>query len=388
MPFVSSFVAFVFPAGHTWLCVSVPLWPIRLRAGRGAAGADKRSAHRRLRPRAGYAQPVQHPYPRGHPDLRHRGADDHRRQDERRPAAGRGSPVAGQRRRGAAPGRRDGRDVEAPSGCDLARRHAVHVGRRQIHRRGDQRPGLQPREHGRLRSHLVGGHARSAHRGRALQGDLRAVCVAVRPRHPSAARPAGPRYRSRERLQSRAARHRPLPRCRMEERRVHPARAGGQVLARAAGAGDQADPVSLRRQHQHPDQPAQDRRSAPRRDVPGGQAPRGRRDSRRHRSPHAGQRLRARDAQPAPHRRVQGRARPPRVDARHRSRADREIDPRRPGADHARADSAGVVGLHRRHGSLPLRRRHARGRCSTKPAGASPRRAACARRTAHRSRSR
>ena len=92
------------------------------------------------------------------------------------------------------------------------------------------------------------------------------------------------------------------------------------LLARRRVPADQADPVSLRRQHQHAHQPAQDRRSAPGRDVPVGQAPRGRGDSRRDGPPHAWQRLRARHAQRAPRRRVQGRARPPRVDARDRPR--------------------------------------------------------------------
>ena len=53
----------------------------------------------------------------------------------------------------------------------------------QVHRRRDQRPELQPREHRRLRSHRVGGHAGSADGDRALQGDLRAVRHPVHPRH-------------------------------------------------------------------------------------------------------------------------------------------------------------------------------------------------------------
>ena len=41
-------------------------------------------------------------------------------------------------------------------GVDVARRPAVHVRRREVHRGRDQRPELQPREHRRVRSH----HAR------------------------------------------------------------------------------------------------------------------------------------------------------------------------------------------------------------------------------------
>ena len=54
---------------------------------------------------------------------------------------------------------------------------------------------------------------------------------------------------------------------------------------------------------------------------------------------------------------------------RARSRAVRAHDPRRPGAGRARADSAGVVGLHRSRSraTRSIRRRPAR--CSTRPAG-------------------
>ena len=58
-------------------------------------------------------------------------------------------------------------------------------------------PELQPGEHRRLRPHRVGRHARSADRGRPLQGGLRAVRTAVHPRHAAEARARGPRHRSR-----------------------------------------------------------------------------------------------------------------------------------------------------------------------------------------------
>ena len=48
------------------------------------------------------------------------------------------------------------------------------------------------------------------------------------------ARAAGTRHRSRERLQSRAARHRAVPGRRVEDGRIHPARARGQLLGRHA----------------------------------------------------------------------------------------------------------------------------------------------------------
>ena len=102
----------------------------------------------------------------------------------KRGAAARGRGADARERRRAAPaGRRHGRHLEAAARRDVARRHAVHVRRREVHRRRDQRPELQPREHRRLRSHQLGRHAGSADGGRALQGDLRAVRHPVHPRH-------------------------------------------------------------------------------------------------------------------------------------------------------------------------------------------------------------
>ena len=139
---------------------------------------------------------------------------------------------ARERRRPAPRRRRHGRHLEAASRRGVARRRAVHVGRRQVHRRRDQRPELQPRKHRRLRSHQLGRHAGSADGGRPLQGDLRAVRHPVHPRHAAEARARGARHRSRAGLQPQPARHRAVPRRGVEGRRVHPARARAALLAR------------------------------------------------------------------------------------------------------------------------------------------------------------
>ena len=98
------------------------------------------------------------------------------------PAARVRSTHARERRRRAAARWRDGRHLEAAAQHHLARWPAVHLGRRQVHRGRDQRPELQPGEHGRLRSDHVGGDARSADRDRALPRGLRTLRAAVHPR--------------------------------------------------------------------------------------------------------------------------------------------------------------------------------------------------------------
>ena len=72
----------------------------------------------------------------------------------------------------------------------------------------------------------------------------------------------GPRHRQGQRLQPHAARHRPVSRRRMEDRRIHPARESEGLLARSGVSEDQPDSVSLRRQHDDAHQPAQGGRSA------------------------------------------------------------------------------------------------------------------------------
>ena len=183
-------------------------------------------------------------------------------------------------------------------------------------------PELQPREHGRLRSDLVGGHARSADRSRALQGDLRAVRTAVRARDVSAPHPAGTRHRSRQ--PTTIARRSGPVRIAWRNGRAASTSASSawpKLLARAAtpairqilfrfvaNTNTRINQLKTGEVHLVAMFPADKHR-----EVAG--------DPWRHRASHARQRLRARDAQRAPHRRVQGRARPPRVDARDRSRA-------------------------------------------------------------------
>ncbi len=226
----------------------------------------------------------------------------------------------------------------------MARRHAAHLGRREVHRRGDQQPGLQPREHRRLRPHHQRRHARPAHRGAALRRGLRALPAAVHARHAAQARARGARHRHRQRLQPRAARHRPVPRRRMEDRRVHPARGGGQLLAGRRPAAHQDAALQVHPQHQHAHQPAEERGSGHGGDVPVGQAPRGGGDSRRARPAHRRQRLRARHHEPAGVPGLRRRAGAPGAHPRRRSRAHHHHHPRRSGADHAWAGAAGVVG--------------------------------------------
>ena len=145
--------------------------------------AVERSADRRLRPRARHAEPLQHAHPRRHPVLRRRRADDHRRADERRAAAGR---ARCRRSRTAACGSGPTAAWTSPGSCGPGVKWhdgtPLHVRRREVHRRRDQRSRLQPREHRRLRPHQLGRHARLADRDRPLPGGLRAVRDAVHPR--------------------------------------------------------------------------------------------------------------------------------------------------------------------------------------------------------------
>ena len=157
---------------------------------------------------------------------------------------------------------------------------------------------------------------------------------------------------TRQRLQPRAARHRTVSRRRVEERRIHPARGGAELLARRRHAGDQDAALQVHRQHQHPHQPVEERRSGHGGDVPVGQASRGRGHPRRDGAPHQRQRLRARHAQPARNAGVRRRSRAPGADPRRRSRAHLDDDPRGAGAGHARPRAAGVVGTQPQRANL------------------------------------
>ena len=115
---------------------------------------------------------------------------------------------------------------------EVARRHAAYLGRREVHGRGDQQPGLQPREHRRLRPH----HAASTRLTRSPR-----CCTTRRSTRPTRCSSCAARCRS---TCSKAAtstpptttiarRSAPDPTSRrVEERRVHPARGGAELLAR------------------------------------------------------------------------------------------------------------------------------------------------------------
>ena len=177
---------------------------------------------------------------------------------------------------------------------------------------------------------------------------------------------------TRRRLQPGAARHRSLPRGRMEERRIHPARARAQLLARRRVPEDPADPLSLHRQHQHAHQPAEERRSAPGGDVPVGQVPRSRRrspGSTVHRTPGNAYEHVTLNERPVPAFR-DVRVRRALMHAIDRD-ADRQDDPRRAGAGDPRPDSTGVVGVHgRHHDSTPFDPAQGDRRCSPRRDGA------------------
>ena len=188
----------------------------------------------------------------------------HDRRADEHPAAPRHRGTdARERGRHAPRRRRHGRHVETPAEHRLARRHAADVRRSRVHRRGDQRPRLQPREHRRLRPHRLGRHTGSPDRRRALRRDLRALRPPVHARPATQAPPGGPRHRPRTGLQSQPGGDRSLPGGGVADRRVHPARAGPQLLARAGK--DPAAPVQVPHEHQHPDQPTQERRGPRRR---------------------------------------------------------------------------------------------------------------------------
>ena len=137
-------------------------------------------------------------------------------------------------------------------------------------------------------------------------------------------------------------------------------------------------------EHEHADQPAQERRGAPGRDVPMGQASRGGGHSGRDRPPHAGQRLRARHAEPAPR---GGLPRGSRCGARccTPSIATRSPPPSWTGWRRSRTAPFSRSRGHSRRGRPPTRSmpRGAK-RCSTRPAGATATATASGRRTGSR----
>ncbi len=157
-------------------------------------------------------------------------------------------------------------------------------------------------------------------------------------------------------------------------------------------------------EHQHAHQSAQGRRGAYGGDGAVGQVPRAGGGPGPLDPSHAGQRLRARHAQSTAVLRLRRRSRSARADAGGRSRAHRANDPRRPGAGHARTDSAGVVGVQQTmRASYPFdpaararaprrsrlarrqRRRHPRARrAAALPSRSSRRRASRCARASHR----
>ena len=259
-------------------------------------------------------------------------------------------------------------------GVSVARRPSLHVRRRQVHGRRDQRSQLQPRKHRRVRPHQLGGHTGRADSGRPLQGGVRAVRHPVHPRHAAEASARGAGYRSGAGLQPQPARHRAVSGGGVEGRRIHPARARAPLLARRRVAPYPQADVQVHREHQHAHQPAEERRGARRGAGAVGQATRDRRTALDRRASNARERLRARDAERAPVPAFCRRARQARADPCPRSRALHEDDSRWSRAGRAWSRSS------RCRGRTPIESRairsirRARAPCSTRRAGQRARR--------------
>ncbi|CAA9243315.1 MAG: ABC transporter, substrate-binding protein (cluster 5, nickel/peptides/opines), partial [uncultured Acetobacteraceae bacterium] len=195
----------------------------RLRAGNAAA---RRRADRPFRDGAAHPQPVA-------PGLHRR---LHRRREDPGADAGPGrrrQPYALPRRVMGEHAGRQGHHLPPAPGRDVARRQAVHIGGRAVHRHGDVEEDPQLR-HGLAAIPDSGGHARPAHGGVPL-------------RAPDAARPAaagadGPRLRlAQARVrdgrhppepgQHRARRHRAVPLRAVRARAAHHRRAERELLA-------------------------------------------------------------------------------------------------------------------------------------------------------------
>ena len=219
---------------RTWCLVVVGMLAAGVRPrARGRTGRLERAAHRRLRPRARHAQPLQHAHPRGHPDLRHRGADDHRREDEHRAAArGRGADArrtAASRCARTAAWTSPGSCAPASSGTTARRCTSADV-KFTVDAIND--PAYNPESTDGFDRICVGRHARPADRGRPLPEVYAPYALqfirGTLPKHVLEGRDID----RAQRLQPHAARHRPVPGGRVEERRVHPARARAELLAR------------------------------------------------------------------------------------------------------------------------------------------------------------
>ena len=184
-------------------------------------------------------------------------ARDQRRTDAHRAGARQRDSDDREWRRDRAGRQWHGRNLEASRRREVARWRCPYVGGCEVHRRRHQQRRLEARKRRWLRSDFLGRYARLAHRHRALQGDLRAVSAAVRARHPAEACARRPRSEHGQRLQSRAAGYWPLQGERMEDGRVHIARACGAILAWRRISKNQAAPLPFSDQHHHTHQPAQ-----------------------------------------------------------------------------------------------------------------------------------
>ena len=215
----------------------------RLRAARrpvGRGAAVQRSADRRLRPRARYAQPLQHPHPRGHPDLRGRRTDDDRRAD----AGGAAARLRG------ADASRTAASCSAPTAAWTSSWQLAAERRRGTMASRSRRPTSSSRST-RSTARTTTRRARTASIASASVDTPDPLTAVVHYKEiyapydiqfirgtlpETSAR--GPRHRSRAGLQPQSARHRAVSRRRVESRRVHPARARAALLARRRVSAD------------------------------------------------------------------------------------------------------------------------------------------------------
>ena len=199
-----------------------------------------------------------------------------RREDERRPAARGRGPHAGERRRGAARRRRDGRHVEASPGRDVARRHRRSP--RPTSSSPSTRsttPNYNPEStdgFDRITSvdtpdsltavvhykEVYAPYEIQFMRGALPEARARGTATSTRPPTTTATRSARDRTRSPSGRRANTS-------CSSKV---------AELLARRRVSEDQAHPLPLRPQHHHAHQPAQERRGARGRAGAVGQVPR------------------------------------------------------------------------------------------------------------------